>query len=218
VCHDAVMNPVRLRSGDRSRDEILDAAAALFTAHGFAATSTRAIAVAVGIKQASLYYHFPSKEEILAELLRGTVAPSLGVADTLERAGTDPPVALHALATFDVRLLCSGPWNLGALYLLPEVRTGGFAAFWHERTRLRDAYAATVDRGCRDGSFPAAAPPAADLVFALVESVIPARSEGREDLERLAEAVPDACLRLLAVPQATIAAARTTSHTLLRTL
>src|SRR5690606_6446151 len=51
------------------REQVLEAAALLFTSKGFAATSTREIAEAVGIRQASLYYHFAGKDEILAALL-----------------------------------------------------------------------------------------------------------------------------------------------------
>ena len=52
------------RRGNTAREEILDASAELFTTQGFATTSTHQIADAVGIRQASLYYHFPSKTEI----------------------------------------------------------------------------------------------------------------------------------------------------------
>ena len=38
------------------REQILEVAARLFTSKGYAATSTREIAEAVGIRQASLYY------------------------------------------------------------------------------------------------------------------------------------------------------------------
>ena len=61
------------RPGATARDEILDAAAELFTTHGFANTSTRSIADAVGIRQSSLYHHFKTKDDILEDLLEGTV-------------------------------------------------------------------------------------------------------------------------------------------------
>src|SRR5689334_6642648 len=93
----------RRREGTSAREEILDAAAELFGQQGYAATSTRAIALAVGIKQASLYYHFASKEQILEELLAGTVAPALDAAATLAGAGEPPEAQLWALAAFDVR-------------------------------------------------------------------------------------------------------------------
>src|ERR1700752_4646273 len=54
---------------DRSTPErVLDTAAALFWEKGYAATTTREIAAAVGIQQASLYYHVASKEGLLYQL------------------------------------------------------------------------------------------------------------------------------------------------------
>ena len=47
-----------------SRQQILAVAAQLFARHGYADTSLRDIAGAVGMKAGSLYYHFASKEEI----------------------------------------------------------------------------------------------------------------------------------------------------------
>jgi AcrR family transcriptional regulator len=58
------------------REQILDAAAALFAEHGLSGTSTRAIAERVGIRQASLYYHFAGKDDLLVELLTRSVRPA----------------------------------------------------------------------------------------------------------------------------------------------
>lgn len=52
------------------RSQIVDAAAGLFAAYGFEATSVRQIADAVGILAGSLYHHFATKEEILHLILR----------------------------------------------------------------------------------------------------------------------------------------------------
>ena len=49
----------------RRADEIVDAAASVFAARGFHGTSTQAIADVLGMRQASLYYYFPSKEAAL---------------------------------------------------------------------------------------------------------------------------------------------------------
>lgn len=45
-------------------EEILDHAAALFAQHGFAHTSLKSLADAVGLSKAGLLHHFPSKEAI----------------------------------------------------------------------------------------------------------------------------------------------------------
>ena len=65
------------RRGATAREEILDAAAELFCRHGYTGTSTRMIAEAVGIRQASMYHYFTTKDDILAALLDATVVGSL---------------------------------------------------------------------------------------------------------------------------------------------
>lgn len=57
----------------RRADQIIDAAARVFADRGYHGTSTQAIADVLGMRQASLYYYFPSKEAAL-ELVcaRGT--------------------------------------------------------------------------------------------------------------------------------------------------
>lgn len=50
---------------DNRREQLLEAAARLFSERGFHATSMRDIANAVGMLSGSIYYHFESKEEML---------------------------------------------------------------------------------------------------------------------------------------------------------
>ena len=49
----------------RRADAIVDAAANVFAERGYHGTSTQAIADVLGLRQASLYYYFPSKEAAL---------------------------------------------------------------------------------------------------------------------------------------------------------
>ena len=53
-----------------TKQEILDAALELFSVQGFEATSIAQIAGAVGIRKASLYSHFESKQAILDALVK----------------------------------------------------------------------------------------------------------------------------------------------------
>ena len=195
----------RLRPGATPREEILDAAAELFTTRGYGSTSTRSIAEAVGIRQASMYYHFARKEDLLRELLERTVAPSVAHAEELIAARVPADEALYRLARFDCALLLAGPWNLGSLYLVPEVRTPEFASFWAARDRLRDRYAAWVAAAAPAGR--AAAEPAVvrDLVLGLVESVISMRSQDPDvDPAAVVPAVAAGCLLLAGVDRARI--------------
>jgi AcrR family transcriptional regulator len=52
-----------------ARRQILDAAAHLLKHQGYEATTTRAIGAAVGIKGASIYHHFPSKDALVGEVV-----------------------------------------------------------------------------------------------------------------------------------------------------
>ena len=57
----------------RRADEIIAAAARVFAERGYHGTTTQAIADVLGMRQASLYYYFPSKEAALEEVCaRGT--------------------------------------------------------------------------------------------------------------------------------------------------
>ena len=54
---------------DSTRQRILDAAARLFSQSGYEATTVKEIARACELTDPALYYHFPSKREILHALL-----------------------------------------------------------------------------------------------------------------------------------------------------
>lgn len=54
---------------DATRSRILEAAACLFRDRGYATVNLREIAAECGMKAGSLYYHFESKEAIVAEIL-----------------------------------------------------------------------------------------------------------------------------------------------------
>lgn len=59
----------RLAQGSRSRAKILDAAATLMAARGYAATSIAHISAACGLPASSIYWHFESKEGLLAAVM-----------------------------------------------------------------------------------------------------------------------------------------------------
>ena len=68
---------------------ILDAAAKLLAENGYQATTLRGIADAAGLKAGSIYYHFPSKEQITVEVLNeGVRYVSQAVIDAVDMLGT----------------------------------------------------------------------------------------------------------------------------------
>lgn len=64
-------------------ERIRRAGMTLFRARGYHGTSVRSIAQMVGFEAASLYHHFPSKQEILYDIFNRTMD---GLLDSLQRA------------------------------------------------------------------------------------------------------------------------------------
>jgi AcrR family transcriptional regulator len=191
------------------RAEILDAAAELFVSQGIAATSTRQIAARVGIRQASLYYYFTGKDEILLELLTQSVRPSLRVAAELEaRFRDDPAAGLYALALIDVATLTQAPHNIATLYLTPEVQAEEFASFRTERAQLQAVYGRLGQAA--SGGHTMNESLTATLLMQLVESVIHLRRAG-ELHDSYGHEIAAACLRLVGLGPADAARARATA-------
>ncbi|MEK5493944.1 TetR/AcrR family transcriptional regulator [Paenibacillus sp. FSL R7-0297] len=69
-----------VKEAEIRRNEILDAAEALFGQKGFDGTSTGDILSKVGIARGTLYYHFKSKEDIMDALIERTNVNILGAA------------------------------------------------------------------------------------------------------------------------------------------
>jgi AcrR family transcriptional regulator len=68
AAEDSLLPPQEQRRG--AYDVVLRAALRLFAERGFGGTSVRDIARAADVQPATLYSHFPSKDHVLAELIR----------------------------------------------------------------------------------------------------------------------------------------------------
>lgn len=199
----------RANTGMSTREEILAAAARLFGDQGYTDTTTRQIADAVGIKQASLYYHFADKSQILRSLLKGTVAPSVQFALWARERTDDPAVALAALTRYDLDGLLRDRWNLHVVYRLLDIAETEFAETRQSQAALRAHYrelAAQVF--ARQGiAVDSLVDTDLELPFGLVEGIIGQRQWGDDGTRAdYADAVVRGCLRLVQVPESLIAA------------
>lgn len=124
------------------REQVLHAAGHLFTTLGYANTSTREIAELVGIRQASLYFHFAGKGEIVLALLGETLRPTVDSVARIQAITDDPETALFLLALIDVRTLATAAHNVGLLYTAADVsQVEGFEEFAAARDDLASTYA-----------------------------------------------------------------------------
>ena len=85
------------RSERSTPERVLDTAAALFWEKGYAGTTTREIASAVGIQQASLYYHVDSKEGLLYQLCMSSMDQLLADVQSAVDRPRDPLERIRAL-------------------------------------------------------------------------------------------------------------------------
>jgi AcrR family transcriptional regulator len=79
------------------RDEILSIAAQQFAERGVAGTTVRDIGSAAGILSGSLYHHFESKEQMVAELLLPVMQRQVGHYRELVDGGSGAAATLRAL-------------------------------------------------------------------------------------------------------------------------
>src|SRR5438270_12156433 len=73
------------------RERILAASGDLFQRQGIRAVGVEAIAEAAGTNKMTLYRHFESKDELIAEWARGIIARKEGVWDELSAKYPDDP-------------------------------------------------------------------------------------------------------------------------------
>lgn len=58
-----------MKKSDRTRQDILDATASSLATAGYTATTVKSIAETIGMQDASIYYYFSSKDELVGEVL-----------------------------------------------------------------------------------------------------------------------------------------------------
>jgi AcrR family transcriptional regulator len=105
-----------------SREAVLDAAEQLFAVRGYTAVTLKHIADKLGMKQASLYYHFPKgKEDLYVEvMLRHLERRRTVVEDLIDQAD---PTLESCLIRVGVWLIQQLPLHAGRLFVsdLPEL-------------------------------------------------------------------------------------------------
>jgi TetR/AcrR family transcriptional regulator, cholesterol catabolism regulator len=117
------------------RREILDVAAKLFRENGVAATTLRDVAKRCGIKAASIYHHFDSKDEILLEVLDfGIERIHATLAAVLARTPDDAPFEAKLRAAIRTHVECF--FDYGD-YTATNIRVFGQAPRSVQRRNLR---------------------------------------------------------------------------------
>ncbi|MGQ3027787.1 MAG: TetR/AcrR family transcriptional regulator [Ferrovibrionaceae bacterium] len=190
---------VREQLADK-RSRILGAARQLISEGGFNDAPMTAIAGLAGVATGTVYRYFPSKTDLLAEVVRLASQRELEVvAGIVMTEGTAAQRLSEAIAAFAGRALRGRrlAYALVAEPVAPEID----ATRLKYRRALGRVFEAIIDQGIRAGEFPAQPVPAAaaSLVGACIEGLVgplsPEAMKVEDDGAALVAAIQRFCLR-----------------------
>src|ERR1035441_4284730 len=92
-------------AGKPTGERLFDIAAALFCEKGYAATTTREIAAAARIQQASLYYHVAGKEDLLHQICVSSLEQLFTDVQSAVNEASNPLERIEALARTHLRTI-----------------------------------------------------------------------------------------------------------------
>lgn len=135
--------------------KLLEAAIVAFAERGYHGVSVRDLTSAVGIKSASFYAHFPSKEALLAELMiGGHELHQAHVRDAILGAGPDPVDQLRLAIRANVEFQATWPLVTivcnSELHALAPANIERVLALRHDSGVL---IVAVIERGNATGAF-----------------------------------------------------------------
>ncbi len=128
-------------------------AAELFARQGYHGTTTREIAEAVGIRQPSLFYHFPNKKSIVEAILDWDLDIALPMVRAIAQRSESAAVRLFMYLRADVTHLASAPYNLSGVYTEEVIAAPDFAPWAGRRDKLHDIVEGIVREGMASGEF-----------------------------------------------------------------
>jgi len=108
----------REQLGIRSRGRIVDAAAALMSERGFAGTSIAAVSQRSGLPSGSIYWHFESKEALLAAVMEEGARRWFDALPRIDDLPTNPAARITALFDASEAMLETHPEFLRLLLLI----------------------------------------------------------------------------------------------------
>lgn len=138
---------------DRQR-QIVDQAAELFDQSGFHSTSMDDLAVAVGIRKATIYYHFRSKDEILLRIQREFLDALFARCESRSNFELTATEALFEIMADMLEVIDSHHAHVRSFFEYHrELAEDTRMLIAEDRDRYRSLVEDTIRRGVRDGEF-----------------------------------------------------------------
>jgi AcrR family transcriptional regulator len=164
-----------VKKSDTKRQAILATAYRLFRTQGFERTSVAEITAAVGGSKATIYSHFPSKEELFVECMMAAAENYMaGTLKHLDSSSADAAITLFEFGRSFLTFICS-PEQLEVrrLMIAEAARSGTGKLFFDKITMLRSHVSAFMSGCMASGTLRRDDPLlAADHLGALLEAEI----------------------------------------------
>jgi TetR/AcrR family transcriptional regulator, transcriptional repressor for nem operon len=179
-------------TGSETAAQILDAAERLCQRQGFSGFSFRDLAEAVGVKSASVHYHFPTKQDLARAMILRYRQHFENVRAEIDRRESTAAGRLKRLFNelsklyADASKICLAAVLAGEAAVLDEPVRDELKRFFADNERWLEQ---TIQLGVKQKSFRLVADPAstAKLVFAVIEGAI-VGTRATSDPTRLAQA------------------------------
>ncbi|KJS19487.1 MAG: TetR family transcriptional regulator [Hoeflea sp. BRH_c9] len=141
-------------TGAETAEKLRKAALELFARSGYAAVSMRAIAAETGVQAGAIYNHFPTKQDLLNDLMRVHMDTLLAAWEETEQPELSPPAALEHFVRFHIRYHLDRSREVFISYMeLRSLEDENFSAIERLRRTYERVPRAILDRGAADGSF-----------------------------------------------------------------
>lgn len=138
----------------RPREAILEAATHLFSQTGFAGTTMRDIAKAVGVLPGSLYAHIDGKETLLFEIVELGIGRFLAIGDPLMESTEPAEIRLRQAIKAHVNVVAESPERTLVVFHQWRYLTGAnLEAAIEKRRRYENAFTTIMQDGVDSGAF-----------------------------------------------------------------
>jgi TetR/AcrR family transcriptional regulator, cholesterol catabolism regulator len=137
------------------RQQILDIATVVFAEKGIVAATVRDISERAGMLSGSLYHHFASKEEMIAEILSPVIRAQVDEFDRIVALRSDPAEILRLVIAAEIeqsaktpqvaRILRQDEHHIGVL--------GGLDDVTRQRRAMRTRVESVITNGINSGQF-----------------------------------------------------------------
>jgi len=138
-----------VKKSDTKRQAILDTAYRLFRTQGFERTSVAEITAAVGGSKATIYSHFPSKEELFVECMMAAAENYMaGTLRHLDPSSADAAVTLFEFGRSFLTFICSAEQLEVRRLMIAEAARSGTGKLFFDKISVLRSHVSAFMSGC----------------------------------------------------------------------